>query len=226
MMVWSVMVWSVRVFAAASLLGALSGSIACGQVVQLPDFRRFDVQTSVLVPDRGGALLGGTGRSASHGTVQGVPGVGRLPAAGRLLGNRALGQASGTSAASVHVTILDQEALDRAVLAAAASRRSVPTSVDQRAAALTRRMQMAGGAAHTAAAAPLRSVAELRREHAARQARQTDEAIALLDRGQQAAARGQVSTARIYYRMAEQRASGALQRQIAAHRAALGAASP
>lgn len=88
------------------------GSTARAQTLQLPSRQVFSVNTSVLVPDRGGAYLGGVSRS-SQGLTQRGP-----------WRNRALGGSAGGVGASVHVTVIDHRALDRAVLAEAAERRA------------------------------------------------------------------------------------------------------
>jgi hypothetical protein len=204
-----------RLCAAACLCVAGSASWAQGQVVQLPTFHNFSVQTSVSAPDRGGTHLGGVGRSSSRRSAYGVPGAGRLPVMGRLLGNRAIEQASGASNASVHATIIDNQELDRAVLAAAASRRSNPSTAEQRGAELARRMNGSSGEI-APGAEPLLSVAELRRQNEARRAAENAEVAQLLAQAQQAQQRGEISTARTYYRMAHKRAHGEQQRQIAA----------
>src|SRR5690349_8882622 len=49
---------------ATVLGGILLVSPATAQVVQLPSFETFSVQTSVLVPDSGAAYLGGVNRSS------------------------------------------------------------------------------------------------------------------------------------------------------------------
>ena len=210
----------VRLLAFACLLCALNVSMAWGQVVQLPTFNYFSVQTSVLAPDRGGAFLGGVRRSSSRNAAYGVPGAGRLPGVGRLFGNRVLDGTAGGRSSSVHVTIIDHEELDQAVLAAAARERSAPSRLDQRAAALAQRMGTSESGGNSTGDT-LVSVAELRRQHEARQATGTNEAARLFDQGRQAEARGQASTARIYYRMAQKRAGGELQRQITARLTAL-----
>ena len=104
---------------------ALPGvSVVHGQVVQLPTFRYFSVQTSVLAPDSGGAYLGGVGRAASGRTSRGTPG------GGRLFGNRSIEHSVGASRSSVHATVIDLEELDRAVLAEAARRRPAGSPAD------------------------------------------------------------------------------------------------
>ena len=206
---------SVRLSVITCVLFAASHCVAMGQVLQLPTFHNFSVRTSVLAPDRGGTYLGGVGRSSSRSAAYGMPGAGRLPGVDRLFGNRALDHTAGGSNASVHVTVIDQEEMDRAVLAEAARRRSVPAdpeSTQRPTASDTDR----GGTDQT-----LLSVAELRRQRAARASTAAGEAAQLFAQGQQAESRGQVGTARIYYRMAHKRATGQLQRDITARLAAL-----
>ena len=50
---------------------AASASSARAQAVQLPTFRYFTVDTTVSVPDRGGAVLGGVSRASSGTTSRG-----------------------------------------------------------------------------------------------------------------------------------------------------------
>lgn len=94
-------------------------------VVQQPTFGVFSVGTTVSVPDRGGALLGGVNRAAVGSVERGVPGLSNLPYAGRLFKNRAIGSRYAPSTMSVHAQILDFEAMDEALLAEAARRRQV-----------------------------------------------------------------------------------------------------
>jgi hypothetical protein len=100
---------------AAILLSWTAHQSAYAQAVQLPSFHSFSVQTSVLVPDRGSAMLGGVDYARSGSTTRGF-GPFR---------NRAFGQEVGRSQASVHATIIDHAELDRAVLAEAARRESI-----------------------------------------------------------------------------------------------------
>ena len=100
---------------AAILLSWTAHQSAHAQAVQLPSFHSFSVQTSVLVPDRGSAMLGGVDYARSGSTTRGI-GPFR---------NRAFGQEIGTSRASVHATIIDHAEMDRAVLAEAARREAV-----------------------------------------------------------------------------------------------------
>ena len=113
------------------VLGTMLAGSAYGQgnVVQLPQFSFFTVATTVSVPDRGSALLGGVKRSSSGRVERGVPLVGKLPMANRLFNNRAIGRDD--SSALMHVTayIHDHDEMDRAILAAAARRRGATVDV-------------------------------------------------------------------------------------------------
>jgi len=94
--------------------------------VQLPTFSYFGVGTSVLVPDRGGAVLGGVSRSASQirqfrvpgpmGGALGIasPGPGGWPHAG--WGQRSSGTTSSAQIAGVSVWIHDFEAMEAQLL--------------------------------------------------------------------------------------------------------------
>ncbi len=73
-------------------------------VVQLPSFSTFSYHGTVVVPDSGGAYLGGVKRSASGVTRR-----------GRGLGH-GIGAALGNSGASVHATIIDLNEIDRQIL--------------------------------------------------------------------------------------------------------------
>ncbi len=100
-----------------------AAAVSRGQVVQLPVFHQFQVSTTVSVPDRGTAVLGGVG-SSSRGIVgRSVPVVGRLPLAGRPFRRTAIGGGQSFSQMKLGVAILDLEAMDQAVLAEARQQR-------------------------------------------------------------------------------------------------------
>src|SRR5437868_10315948 len=84
--------------------------------VQLPTFSVFTVQTTVSVPDGGGIALGGIDRGVDS-TVNRNSGLTR---------NRGIGSSRAASGVSVSATIIDRDEMDRAILAEAAARRSVP----------------------------------------------------------------------------------------------------
>jgi hypothetical protein len=124
----------------------LNSENAVGQnvTVQLPTFQVFSVATTVVVPDRGTAYLGGVNRAAYGSTTSGVPGLSRIPGVGRLFTNRGIGSEVSSSGAHVAATIMDFEEMDRAVLEEAAARRgvfsaaSVDPAVERKAAFISR----------------------------------------------------------------------------------------
>ncbi|TWT92385.1 hypothetical protein [Stieleria varia] len=81
---------------------------ANAQVVQLPTFHQFSYNGSVLVPDGGTTSLGGVSRSAI--------GSSHRP------GSRALGATLSRSNASVTVTIIDHDEIDRQIRGVTADR--------------------------------------------------------------------------------------------------------
>jgi hypothetical protein len=96
-----------------------------GQIVQLPTFRFFSVGTTVVIPDRGSAYLGGVNRATYGSSTTGVPGMSGLPGVGRLFTNRGIGSEVSSSGVHASATIMDLEELDKSVLAEAAARRGV-----------------------------------------------------------------------------------------------------
>ena len=68
----------------------------------------------------------------------------------------------------------------------------------------------------SSAGRPVPSVAEARRLYAAEKAEQDGEALVYLERGRNAEAKGKPNVAKVYYRMAANRASGQLREQILA----------
>jgi general secretion pathway protein D len=76
-------------------------------VVQQPTVSVFSVQSSVLVPDGGTALLGSWATRGEGRTEAGVPLLGRLPVAGRPFRNTGYGYATQAGQISVRVRIID-----------------------------------------------------------------------------------------------------------------------
>ena len=87
--------------------------------VQLPTIERFGVSTTVVVPDRGSVYLGGVNRSSLGQNSFGTPLGGATPG----FGNRGYGRASSAGGISMSATIIDNNEIDRALLAEAARRR-------------------------------------------------------------------------------------------------------
>ncbi len=86
-------------------------------VVQQPEFRQFAVPTTVLVPDRGAAFLGGTSNGGQAQAVYGPVPMARSGAMG-----------SGSSSVHVRAYVHDFRAMDKAILGQAAR----ATTVDPR----------------------------------------------------------------------------------------------
>jgi hypothetical protein len=194
---------------------ALATIVTClpqakSQTIQLPEFGFTTVSTTVLVPDRGTALLGGVSR-ARYGRIQrGTPLIGRLPGIGRPFNNVATGSELGVSTIGVTAYIHDFEAMDKALLAQAAAMRN--------------RGRLAGDTGQRRwmglnPAAP--SVAEIRRREAAERYLVSDRRQELLDRARQAEEKEKPHVAKIYYRMVWRDATGELKRQMAAKLAQL-----
>lgn len=195
--------WAVGVFFAAR------ASAQAPSVVQLPSFSFFTVDTTVSVPDRGTASLGGIGRSSSGSTAFG-------PALGPA--NRGFGRSLSSSSVTMRATIHDFDALDRATLARASRRggsRPARNAWDDR---TTRRYGAQSGSSESV---PVGSVADGRRRHAAESAAQVAETQSNLEHARRAAADGKAGVAKIFYKMALRHASGKLKSEIDRELAAL-----
>src|SRR5262245_46052416 len=113
-----------RIFALCSLLLVLAAGVVSGQqpvavgqlpatTVQLPSFSFFTVNTTVSVPDSGGAYLGGVNRARDGSTTRGLG----------PLRNRGIGAERAAGGVAVQATIHNLDELDRATLAEAAANR-------------------------------------------------------------------------------------------------------
>jgi hypothetical protein len=179
----------VRRLLALSLLALLATAVAHGQAVQLPSITTFGSDTTVLVPDRGAASLGGNATGRAGSTV-----VGGLPP------QRGIGIDRSASGLSVTARVHDMHELDRQLLETAPPRNVAPQPLSVR---------PAGDAA-------LPSVADIRRRLAARARPAQDEIDSLLARARAAHSAGKDTVARTYYHMAARRATGSRQAQIVA----------
>lgn len=195
-------------FAVVLVLTATATTAARGQVVQLPTFNYFTIQTSVLAPDRGRGYLGGV-RRGSYGRIsRGVPGFSKIPGVSPLFGGRAIGGGGSTSVTSVRATVIDHDALDKAVLAAARSGGE-------------RRGTSSTGKTSPSGASGLESLAEIRQQNAAKMDARAKEAERLFAQGAAAEAGGKYGVARIFYQRAAKLAKGDLSQQVAARLAAI-----
>jgi hypothetical protein len=175
------------------------GSYARGQVVQLPTFRVFSMSTTVSVPDRGGAYLGGISSSSIHRRERGVPGLGRVPFAGRAFGNRTVAGHTRSSGVSVSAYIHDFEAMEEDLL-----RKANPAV--HRAAPLVQSPDAAGRA----------SIAELRRQVAAEERTGQIAARQDFERGSELLRQGRADLAKVYFQRAAKRGDAELRAKIAA----------
>jgi hypothetical protein len=186
--------------------------------VQLPSFSFFTVQTTVSVPDGGGAYLGGIGRGASGSTMRGIG----------PLKNRASGSTRAASGVSVSATIIDREEIDRALLAtAAANRGQAADPIASKAAALTTAVAKssptpaarfeAGKAVHLPD-----SVAAIRERNSAAASVEASELASYFARARQAEADGKVAVAKVFYQMVARRDRGDLKYEAEKRLASLG----
>jgi len=106
----------VQTMLVGGLFFAIAGTTSAQQVVQQPTIGTLSINSSVLVPDQGSAMLGGIG-SAGSGYSQ----------RGGLVTNRAFGNRSARSGASVSATIIDLQEMDRAILQLADRSQSLST---------------------------------------------------------------------------------------------------
>jgi hypothetical protein len=215
---------TIYLLAAAGVVLSGEGLLAQQQLpattVQLPSFSIFSVNTTVSVPDRGGAYLGGVNRARDGSTTRGFG----------PLANRGIGGDRLASGASVHATIIDHDEIDRAVLAAAAERRAAADPDVAKAAALSSHVgrgapiAASSGRAGAASSALPGSVAAIRAKNAAAADERASEAAKYLAQAQQAEADGKPAVAKIYYQMVVRRDTGDLKQQAETRLAALAGA--
>jgi hypothetical protein len=191
---------------------------ACGQgiAVQLPRCSYFTVKTTVSVPDRGSAYLGGVNRAASGVNQFGAP---LVP-----FGNRAAGSERSASNAWVSATIHDFEAMDRYLLSQPTA--SYPNGLLSSTPSRAGKGAGAAMARDVAAECPAASVAELRARRLEEAEARGKEFREFFDGGRAAEAAGKANVAKIYYQMAARRADGPLKAEILARLDLLGSAAP
>lgn len=211
----------------------VGGTLSTGAVfaqapttVQLPVTQVFSVNTTVSVPDGGGALLGGINRAADSSVTRGLP-LGKGP----LTTNRGIASTRSASNMSVHATIIDNHELDEAILAQAAAMRS-SRAVDPRAVAtqqksdyITRNLARAERPVVVQPAPAVVSVEEIRRRNEAAAADRDAEAKAYFAKAETAEAEGKPGIAKIFYQMVSRRSQGALQELADTRIAALSSSS-
>ena len=192
-----------------------SGGSLPAQVVQLPTFQFFGTSTTVSVPDHGTASLGGNTSAFFGSSYRGTP---LLGPAGPLFNNRGL--ASGGSSSNIHVTaqIHDFDAMDRALLGGMSAdefRQQVRSAAPNGTPSGIASSRLIHGPTNSAGRATTVTSA-VRDDHAelAAQLKQQKQAQEQLAMGQAMAARGKVSLAQSYYRMALNNANGELRTTV------------
>ncbi len=182
--------------------------------VQLPTFSYFTVNTTVSVPDRGGAYLGGINRARDSSTTRGFG----------PLANRGIGSDRMASGVSVHATIIDHEELDRAVLAEAAARRIPADPAVAKAEAISLHVGREHIAATSGRGDAVESVAAIKARNAAAAEERVSEAAAYFAKAQAAEAEGKSAVARILYQMVTRRDTGSLKQRAEQRLAAINGA--
>ena len=171
--------------------------------VQLPTIRYFGVGTTVWVPDRGSAYLGGVNRARSGSGQFGAP---LLP-----FGNRAGGSSVGATGASVSAYVHDFRAMDEALLGGSPSdfqaRRGELPPLESDPLITSR---------NSTGARPAPSVDDVRQRRMAAEQTRASEALVFFERGQKAEAAGKPNVAKIYYQMVTRRATGSLKERSVA----------
>lgn len=193
---------------AFALLLAFSFSLSAhGQtVVQLPSMHTFSVQTSVLVPDSGGATLGAIRRAAHARNARGAPGWGPL---GRNVAGAGAAMSTGVS---VHATIIDHAELDALVLEEARATREAMGKelIEDRPRVKPPRET-----------GPIESVASIKRRLAAEDAEMEAQAERDFEKAMRCEQEGQLSLARSYYRIAAKKSTGDVKQRAMERVAAL-----
>ena len=179
------------------------------QVVQLPSMHTFATDSSVLVPDYGGAYLAGVSRASQGGTSRGIPGAGPL---GR---NRGFGSSSGASGISVHATIIDHAELDERVLAEAKTVRGASGKFVR---ATDSTIEPATTSPPTGRVA---SLAGIRKELAEEDARLEAEAEQVFQKGFTCEEKKEWRLARTYYLLAAQKSPLVIKQKAQAQLAAM-----
>lgn len=233
---------SVYISALAMLL--LAGHVRAqgGNAVQLPSFHTFSVATTVNVPDRGSAFMGGITRSSSGRNELGVPGLGGIPMLGRGFRNVGIGRDQSAAGMSTSVYIIDHGEMDRALLAEAARRRGAAFDVLGRPVNAAPRSLLASdgsirrhhgpGYVARSPSSAQQSVASRRQEPLvlhrgplASVTSDTERAAIYLSKGRKAEAASKPAVAKLYYKMASRRGSDAVRQSALARLDAIDSSS-
>jgi hypothetical protein len=174
--------------------------------VQLPSFSFFSVSTAVSVPDsaRGyGRVYAGGTKYAADGCSEFGPPLAR--------GNRGIGSERAARGAFVSAQVHDLNEMDSILLSPEVREARIKRRADAAAAAAVARSEGPSAAQRAvrgqaeASAEPIRSLADIRRQREGAAHAKQQEALALVQRGQQAQTEGKPGVAKIYYQMAARR---------------------
>lgn len=180
----------------AWITAACGAAMAQGTAVQLPTYSYFSTNSTVVVPDRGSAYLGGVSRARSGANQFGTP---LLP-----FRNRAVGADASASSSSVLVTIHDFDWMDQFLLSQPTA--SYPNGLRTGGADVVQsRPGPSGARKDVHVGHPAASVAELRAQRLREEESRQQEAADLFQRGRTAEAAGKANVARIYCQMAARR---------------------
>lgn len=169
--------------------------------VQLPTYSYFTTSTTVSVPDRGGALLGGVNRAASGSQSFGGP-LSPFP-------QRGSGGDRGAAGLGITAMVHDFEAMEAHVLNQSASQRGPVSKADP----WEDRLK---DAARSSAGRPVPSVADLQATQIEAGKSAGRDAADWYARGRQAEADGNEGAAKVYFGMAARRAEGPAREEILA----------
>lgn len=170
-----------------------SVAVAQNLTVQQPVFGNFSVGTTVSVPDRGGAYIGGVSRAGS----------GRK-SFGPLRSGSSIGLFRDHSGVSTHVTIHDLGEMDRMILGQATERHIAHDGRRLSGRAAQAYSSLLERYASSATRTDIRPTAGRGRSEANSGIAKADRSLRL---GQAAEAKGKLSVARLHYRMAARHGS-------------------
>ncbi len=206
---------------ALTLVVLLSAAPAAfGQTVQLPTFDFFTVNTTVSVPDGGTAYLGGINSYSAGQNSGGVPIVGNMPFIGRPFGNRSIGSNVGASSvtATARIIIPEEEEAKLGLAGLGSGRAEALSAVERRANFLARNVARHNSSSPEPVATTVKTLTpeEIRRRNELASRQRGQEAEFFFEKGNAAFAAGKTNVAKIYYRMAANRAEGELKDRVLA----------
>ncbi len=201
-----------------SMMWSPAHATAQQTTVQLPTIDNFSVGTTISVPDRGTALLGGAGSGATGRSSYG-------PFRSGTNSGSSFSGGSVTARAQIH----NFEEMDRLILDEAARRQNDNAPLTPAAQHVWRALRERAATTRTNDAQRAFQGQAAPASGAGRDDRPPEPATAvvqLVERGRRAAARGQIEVARVYFRLAEKRGSRVARDELARLGAMPGAAKP